>query len=175
MEFVEPYANVFPEERVIANTITLLRDEELMGGAYARYSPGVTLEHYKLVSEAAVYSEGIPVPALLIRDISAGDLKDTGSGEDGVFRFTIYQCLAGVATNLESADALMREAYRRNRAVYMVLKMKAARAAIFNGVDLGGRAKVFLTRREPGETAGGQASYRRFPSVSVSIPYKEGA
>lgn len=175
MEFVAPYENVFPEELVIENTIRLLSDEELMAGAYEKYAPGTALEHYKLVSESAAYVEGIPIPSLLIRDIVADGLKDTGNGEDGIFRFSMYQCLAGVATNLESADALMREAYRRNRAIHMVLKMKEARAVIFDGVNLGGRAKVLITKREPGETMGGQASYRRFPSVTVSIPYKEGA
>jgi hypothetical protein len=174
MEFVAPYPEVVAEDKVIDNVVALLSNAQFQSGALRWANGGEDLEPYKLVSASAVPREAGSYPYLLIDDIVTDGLKDTGQYISGTLHFGIFQALAEPATDAESSDRLMREAIRRNLAVEMMLRAKAARAVIFNGFNVGGRAKVLVIRRDASGTIPGQPSYRRFPSVAVAINFMEG-
>jgi hypothetical protein len=172
MQFVAVYDTVVSHDRIIATWIEILSDPEYQAGALAEYGGGLSLEPYKKVSESAAWREDQETPWLLIRDVTVRDLKDSGQGVGGVLGFNIFQGLAFA----DDSDELMREAYRRNRAVEMMCR-SAVKSGwdIFKGTNVRGRGKVFVTRQDFGETLAGRASYYRFPSVAVEIRLTEGA
>lgn len=173
MEFVPLYPNAVAPDKIIDNLIALLGDDEYQAGALAWASPDEPLEPYVLISESAVWREVKDFPALVIRDVTADGLKDNGQSVGGVLRFTVYQCLA-MPDGADATDALMREAYRRNLAVDMMLRGLPA-TEVFKDTGVGGRGKLFVVRRDYGETEGGDASYRRVAGVTVEIRLMEGA
>lgn len=175
MEFASPYENdeVAPEEMLSANFARILGDEQYQSGAYERYSPDEQLEPFKLVSEDAVYRENQETPALFISDVGADALENTGQGVKGVIRLTFYQMLSE-PDGPEATAALSRQAFRRNYAVSK-MALYAPRGEVFRGMNVGGRAKVVVTRREPSVNVPGQASYRRWPSTTVEVRMMEGA
>lgn len=175
MEFVAPYPNVAAEDRLLDNVVTLLSDAQYQAGALEWANNGEPMEPYTTVSASAVMreSENGGYPFLLIDDIVTDGLRDSGQSISGTLHFNVYQYLAEVADG-DATDRLMREAIRRNLAVEMMLKARAARAVIFEGFNVGGRAQVTVTRRDASGTIPGQPSYRRFPSVSVAINFTEG-
>lgn len=170
MEFVAVYENPVPHDQLIATWIEILSDEEYQAGALEKYAPGAAL--YKKVSESAVWREDQETPLLLLKDVVLDDLKDSGQGIAGSLRFTCYQCLSFA----DDTDELMREAYRRNRAVEMMIR-SAQKSGwdIFKDTNIKGRGKVFVTRQDFGDTVPGKASYYRFPSVTVEVRLTEGA
>jgi hypothetical protein len=173
MEFVAPYPNVVAEDKIIDNVVGLLSDEEYQTGALVWAGRDMALSPYTLVTASAVPREVAESLYLLIDDIVTEDLRDTGQGLTGVLRFNVYQHLSEVAEG-DATDRLLREAIRRNLAVEAMLKARAARAVIFDGFNVGGRAQVRVTRRDASGTIPGQPSYRRFPSVGVVINFTEG-
>jgi hypothetical protein len=169
--FVPLYPNAVAPDKIIENLITLLSDPTYQAGALAHYAvSGETLSPYVLISESAVWREDMATPALLIKDVTT---EAETEGEDGpllrqTHRFSVYQCLA----LQNDHEALMREAYRRNLAVDMMIR--SAHKSGFNLFEGTGTnpdsVLIQVRRRHYGDTVTGQALYRRFPSVDVEIP-----